>query len=93
VLATIPALRAEMAALSPAGHLEGLRGVEVILMHGAADDVMPPTEAEDNARELERVTDVHLLLSPNIHHVTVEGGLSARERWRLLHTMALVLGG
>jgi pimeloyl-ACP methyl ester carboxylesterase len=92
VLATIPVLRAEMAALSPAGHLEGLRGVDVVLMHGASDAVMPPTEAEDNARELEGVTRVHLLLSPNIKHVTVEGELSLRERWRILHTMALVLG-
>ncbi|MEI8256635.1 MAG: hypothetical protein WCJ30_13255, partial [Deltaproteobacteria bacterium] len=92
VLATIPALRGEMAALSPAEHMAGLRDVPVFLMHGAADDVMPPTEAEDNARELGPLTSVHLLLSPNIHHVTVEGTPTLRERWRILHTMALILG-
>ncbi len=91
VLATIPLLRGEMAALSPAGHADGLRGVRVILMHGAADDVMPPTEAEDNARELARVTDVHLLLSPNIKHVTVEGEPGWREQLRILHAIALAV--
>ncbi len=92
VLDTIPALRGEMAALSPAGHFAGLRDVPVFLMHGAADDVMPPTEAEDNARELAQFTDVHLLLSPNIHHVTIEGTPTLREQWRILHIMALILG-
>jgi hypothetical protein len=64
----------------------------VFLLHGAADDVMPPTEAEANARELAPYTDVHLLLSPAIKHVTVEGELTWRERWRILHTMAEILG-
>jgi hypothetical protein len=92
VARTIPALRTEMAALSPAGHMEGLRGVPVFLLHGAGDDVMPATEAEDNTRELSPITDVHVLISPAIHHVTVEGEPTAGEKWRILHFMAQMLG-
>lgn len=92
VLATIPALRGQMAALSPAGHVAGLQGVPVFLLHGAADDVIPPTEAEDNARELARYTTVHALISPNIKHVTLQGLPTLRERWRIVHTVALILG-
>jgi dienelactone hydrolase len=91
VLRTLPGARAEMAALSPAGHAEGLRGVEVFLLHGAGDDVMPPTEAEDNARELARTTDVHLLVSPAIKHVTVEGRPTLWEQLRIVHAIAGVV--
>lgn len=91
VMRTLPELRAEMRALSPSGHLAGLRGISVFLMHGANDDVMPPTEPEAIARELDGITDVHLLVTPAIHHVTVEGPLTLRERWRILHLMAELL--
>src|SRR5262249_46450920 len=91
VLRTTPALRDEMSALSPAGHLAPLRGVPVFVLHGATDDVLPPSEAEANARELAPGGAVHLLLSPNIKHVTIEGTPTLHERWRILHAMALIL--
>ena len=92
VLRTIVTLRSEMAAVSPAGHMDAIRGIPVFILHGANDDVMPPTEPAANARELESHADVHLLITPAMKHVTFEGEASWRERFRILHTMAGVLG-
>ncbi len=91
VLRVLPQLRAHAREVSPAGRIAGLAGLHVILMHGAADDVMPPTEAIANAAELSGRADVTLYVTPTIHHVTVEGPLTLRQRWQLVHVMAAVL--
>jgi hypothetical protein len=78
--------------LSPAGRQEALRGVVVSLMHGAADDVVPPTEAQDCARELAQTTDVTLLLTPSIRHVGVEGTPSLRDQLAIVHSFARLIG-
>jgi dienelactone hydrolase len=91
VLRTLANVRAEMAAVSPAGHLDAIRDIPVFILHGANDDVMPPTEPAANARELESHTEVHLLITPAIKHVTFEAAAGWRERLRILHTMAGML--
>lgn len=77
--------------LSPAGRESQLHGVTISLMHGAADDVVPPTEAEDSARMLAPYTDVTLLLTPSIRHVGVEGTPSIHDQWMIVRSFARLI--
>ena len=65
----------------------------VFLLHGAHDDVIPPAEAQFAAREIGPSGDVHLLITPALKHVTVEGHPTLRQQWQAVHFMAGVLGG
>jgi pimeloyl-ACP methyl ester carboxylesterase len=82
---------AEMAAVSPHGHVAGLH-VPVYLLHGRGDNLIPFAEAEWLARDLPRGTVKNLLVSPLVGHVTTntrESGWCAR--WRLIHILAQVM--
>jgi dienelactone hydrolase len=79
-----------MDAVSPRGHLAGLR-VPVFLLHGAADSVIPPSETEWLAAEAPPGTVRAALVTPAIRHVEIEGEPTVGQKWQLLHTMAGVL--
>ncbi|MBI2678154.1 MAG: alpha/beta hydrolase [Candidatus Koribacter versatilis] len=80
----------EMAAVSPAGKLAGLR-VPVYLLHGAGDNVIPATESEWLAREIPAGQLRALLVSPAISHVETAGKPTREDEWRLVHFLARVL--
>lgn len=82
---------AEMAAVSPHGHLAGLH-VPVYVLHGRGDNLIPFAEAEWLAQDLPRGTSADILVSPLVAHVgttRTKGGLW--DQWRLLHLMAAVM--
>lgn len=72
---------------SPAGRLRNLR-VPVMVLHGAEDPIVPPTEGMYLVRELPPGT--RLLISPALRHAeTAETGLG--EQLALVHFIADVL--
>jgi pimeloyl-ACP methyl ester carboxylesterase len=82
---------AEMAAVSPHGHLDGLH-TPVYLLHGRGDNLIPFAEAEWLAKDLPHGTLAGLLVSPLIVHVgTNRNKPGVRDRWRLLHLLAQVM--
>jgi pimeloyl-ACP methyl ester carboxylesterase len=82
---------AEMAAVSPAGHLAGLH-VPVYLLHGRGDTLIPFAEAEWLAEDLPHGTLKELLISPLIAHVSTNTtNPSIWDEWRLLHLLARVM--
>ena len=82
---------AEMAAVSPHGHLAGLH-VPVYLLHGRGDTLIPFAEAEWLADDLPRGTLKQLLISPLIAHVSTDTTkASVWDEWRLLHLLARVM--
>ena len=87
IRAALPALEGPMAALSPAGHLAALRGLPVFLLHGARDNVVPPSESEALAREID-ATSADLLITRAIDHVEVGGAVGLAERLRVAHRLA-----
>jgi pimeloyl-ACP methyl ester carboxylesterase len=82
---------AEMAAISPHGHLSRLN-VPVYLLHGRKDDLIPFAESKWLARDLPPGTLQEALISPVIVHVTTGGGSAGWwDKWRLVHLLAKVL--
>lgn len=82
---------AEMAAVSPAGHLAGLH-VPVYLLHGRGDTLIPFAEAEWLAEDLPHGTLKDMLISPLIAHVSTNTAKpSVWAEWRLLHLLAQVM--
>ncbi|MGA8289960.1 MAG: alpha/beta hydrolase, partial [Acidobacteriaceae bacterium] len=82
---------AEMAAVSPAGHLGGLHA-PVYILHGRGDTLIPFAEAEWLADDLPRGTLKELLISPLIAHVTTDDiEASIWDKWQLLHLLARVM--
>ena len=82
--------RAEMAAVSPHGHLGGLH-VPVSLLHGAADNVIPPSELLWLKQDVPKEFLKNALISRAISHVSMEGEPSAGDKIRLIHFMAQML--
>lgn len=82
---------AEMAEVSPHGHLVGLH-VPVYLLHGRDDNVIPFAEAEWLAQDLPHGTLKELLISPLIVHVNTDNAKPGIwEEWQLLHLVAQVM--
>ena len=82
---------AEMAAVSPNGHLAGLH-VPVYLLHGREDNLIPFAEAEWLAQDLPRGTLQEMLVSPLIAHVgTTTAKPGIWNEWKLLHLLANVM--
>ena len=74
--------KSEMELVSPHGQLSGLH-VPVLLLHGAGDNVIPPSETEFLARDIPRPWLADELISPAVSHVEVkQPGLV--EKMRLL---------
>ncbi len=82
---------AEMAAVSPHGHLQGLRA-PVYILHGRGDNLIPFAEAEWLARDLPHGTLQEMAISPLIGHVGLVHERSGfLQKWQLLHLLAQVM--
>jgi pimeloyl-ACP methyl ester carboxylesterase len=82
--------RAEMAPVSPHGNLGALQ-VPVLLLHGAADNVIPPSELLWLQRDVPPKALKSALISPAISHVALGGEPSVADRWKVVHFMAQIL--
>jgi pimeloyl-ACP methyl ester carboxylesterase len=90
LLASIARHAAEMAAVSPRGHLAGLRA-PVFLLHGVGDTVIPATEVSWLVKDLPAGTLQGVLVTPLLEHVSLQGAPPLTERWRAIHFLAGVL--
>jgi pimeloyl-ACP methyl ester carboxylesterase len=81
---------AEMSAASPHGRLRSLQ-VPVLLLHGAADNVIPPSELLWLQQEIPPKALKDALISPALSHVSFEGEPTAWDQLHLIHFMAEVL--
>ena len=90
ILNAIAADETELAPISPRGHLANLR-VPVYILHGAADDIIPPAESLWLARDVphELVRDV--LITGAFSHVDPEKHPPIGEELRLVHFVGNVL--
>jgi pimeloyl-ACP methyl ester carboxylesterase len=79
----------ELEAASPHHYLAKLR-VPVMLLHGAEDNVVPPTETLWLERDLPKGVLKSALISPAIGHVEV-GGAGVMDQLRLIHWMKQML--
>jgi len=82
--------RAEMAPVSPHGNLAALQ-VPVLLLHGAADNVIPSSELLWLQRDVPPAVLKAALISPAISHVELGGEPTLSDQWRLVHFMARIL--
>jgi dienelactone hydrolase len=92
VLRELPSMKPTMDAASPAGHMAAIR-VPVFLLHGAHDDVVPPSESKFSAREASQSPDVHLLVTSKVGHAEMGKNESALDELRILRFMAALLDG
>lgn len=91
VLRELPSMAKTMEAASPAGRLGSVR-IPVFLLHGAHDNVVPPSESLFSAREAQASKSVHVLVSNKIGHAEMGKDEDKLEELRLLHFMAELLG-
>jgi pimeloyl-ACP methyl ester carboxylesterase len=82
--------RAEMAAVSPHDQLKALH-VPVLLLHGSADNVIPPTELLWLQHDVPPADLVLALTSPVLSHVSLEGKPTLGDNLRLVRFMAKLL--
>jgi dienelactone hydrolase len=92
VLRELPSMKPSMDAASPAGRLSQIH-VPVFLLHGAHDDVVPPSESRFSARDALGSSDVHLLVTSKIGHAEMGKDESALDELRILRFMAALLNG
>ena len=90
ILAEIDKRREELAAASPVGHLQSLH-VPVLLLHGADDVIIPPTEMLWLQRDIPKKYLRDALISPAIGHVDFGAKVELRDRLALVHWMALMI--
>lgn len=90
LLASVARHESEYAAVSPSTVLKDIR-VPVILIHGAGDDVIPPSETEWLARDIPPQYVHESLISPAISHVGVGNKPRIADQFRLLNAMAHLL--
>jgi pimeloyl-ACP methyl ester carboxylesterase len=82
--------RAEMDAVSPAQKLGGLKA-DVLLLHGASDNIIPPSETLWLEREIRPDHLRATLITPVLSHVNMEDGPSIEERVAVIHFIARIL--
>jgi pimeloyl-ACP methyl ester carboxylesterase len=80
---------ATLRGLSPRGHLRGLR-VPVYLLHGSADSVIPPSETDWAARELQGSWH-RALVSPLLDHVEIRRTARLEDELALIDFMSELL--
>lgn len=90
VLRELPSLTKTMDDASPHGRLADVH-VPVFLLHGAHDDVVPPSETRWSALEATGSREVHALVSAKIGHAEMGKEPSPMETVRLVHWMAALL--
>lgn len=82
--------QAEMAPASPHGRLASLQ-VPVLLLHGAADNVIPPPEMLWLQHEIPAGLVKDALITPALSHASIDGKPSLADNLRLVHFMAQLL--
>ena len=90
VLNAIHADAVELGALSPEGQMRNLR-VPVYILHGSADNIIPPAESLWLKQDLPRQQVRTVLITPAFSHVDFEKDASVWEELQLVHFMAAVL--
>jgi len=90
LLAEVEKQKAQLAAASPAGHLQNVQ-MPVLLLHGSDDTVIPPTELLWLQHEIPKDKLLDALVSPAMVHVEVGSKVTWRERLALVHWMALII--
>lgn len=80
----------EMAPVSPHGKI-GNMTVPVFLLHGAGDNVIPPTETLWLAHDLPPGNAKRVLISPALIHVNMDEKVTYRQQWQLVDFIAAVL--
>jgi hypothetical protein len=63
----------------------------VMLLHGAGDDVIPPTESGWLAHDIPAGDLKCMLISKAISHVEMGDNVTWRDKFKLIHFMAQVL--
>ena len=81
---------ADMAKVSPHGHLGGMRA-KVFVLHGEGDTVIPASEASWLALDVPENKLQMVLVSQAIVHVEIEKQPTTAEQWALLRFMGEVL--
>jgi pimeloyl-ACP methyl ester carboxylesterase len=90
LLDAIQANAAELAAVSPHGHIANLR-VPVYILHGAEDTVIPPAESLWLEKEVPRGELRAILITPAFTHVDPRNQASWIDELRLVDFIASVL--
>ncbi len=90
ILAEIDKHHDELAAASPAGHLQSLH-VPILLLHGSDDVIIPPTEMLWLQHGIPEKYLRDALISPAIGHVDLGAKIKLRDRLALIHWMALMI--
>jgi dienelactone hydrolase len=90
ILAVIQSEQAELAAISPRGHLASLR-IPVFILHGSGDNVIPPSESLWMANDLPREDVRKVLITGAFSHVDPNKNAPLREELKLVDFIAAVL--
>lgn len=90
LLASIAKHQAEYDAVSPRFVLKNIR-VPVLLLHGAGDDVIPPSETEWLTRDIPAQYVHESLITPAISHVGTGNKPSFPDKIRLMNVMTHLL--
>jgi len=90
LLAEIHKNEADMAKVSPHGHMDGMRA-KVFILHGEGDTVIPASEASWLAMDVPKDRLQSVLVSPAIVHVEIDKQPTKAEEWALLRFMGEVL--
>jgi pimeloyl-ACP methyl ester carboxylesterase len=90
LLEVLPQISASMADCSPVGRIASIR-VPIFLLHGAHDNVVPPSESLWTAKEARPGQEVHVLLSPKISHAELGHEDRAKDTWDLVDFMSDML--
>ena len=80
----------QLAAISPHGHLAGLRAA-VYLLHGAADNIVPAAETEWLERDVPSRCLRMALISPVLSHLDLERSPTLADKLKLVHFMSDLL--
>jgi len=80
----------ELEAISPSGKLASLR-VPVFVLHGSADNIIPPAESLWMEKDIPREDLREVLITEAFSHVDPAKGASLSEKLRLVHFVAGVL--
>jgi pimeloyl-ACP methyl ester carboxylesterase len=90
ILDAIKMDQTELAAISPRGHLAGLR-TPVYILHGSADNIIPPAESLWLEKDVPREDLRAVLITGAFSHVDPEKNSSLYENLRLVHFLGAVL--
>ncbi len=90
LLAAMPELSTAMAEASPVGRMANIH-VPVFLLHGAHDNVVPPSESQWAALEAKDNPNVHLLVTAKIGHAELGDDAGTWATVELVHFMSEML--